>query len=114
MYVKKLIIKKVIDLFTNKPQFRDDRWGTIKKIVEELRSENKDFSEWVIVQHAFDVDRSFRYVQQHIPSLRGNNWLQRQRNSGEISAEEYESKAENLYYIQKVIGEYYQGLLFEQ
>lgn len=114
MYVKKLIIKEVIDLFTTSPKYRDDRWGTIKIVVEQIRSKNPHFTEWVIVQYAFDVDRAFRYVQQHIPSLRGATWLERQKASGQISREEYESQMENVKYIKDIVQEYYQGILFQR
>jgi len=37
-----------------------------------------------------DIDRAFRYIQQHEPKLRGLHWLKRQRQGGEISKSEYE------------------------
>ena len=37
-----------------------------------------------------DIDRAFRYVQQFQPQLRGKNWIDRQRQAGEISAKEFE------------------------
>jgi len=114
MYVKKLIIKKVIDLFIEYPVCRDDRWLTIRTITEQLRKENESFNEWAIIQYAFDVDRSFRYVQQHIPSLRGKNWLERQVQSGELSRDEYEKQLENKTYMKDLIDEYYQGVLFNE
>jgi hypothetical protein len=112
MYVKKLIIKKVIDLFTEYPNTRDDRWLTIRTITEQLRQENPDFNDWAIIQYAFDVDRAFRYVQQHVPSLRGKSWLDRQFQSGEIKRDEYENRLESEQYIKDIIQEYYQGELF--
>jgi len=112
MYVKKLIIKKVIDLFIEIPKCRDDRWLTIRCITNELRIENKDWNEWAIIQYAFDVDRAFRYVQQHVPSLRGKTWLDRQFQSGQIKRDEYENRLESEQYIKDIIQEYYQGKLF--
>ena len=74
--------------------------------------ENKDWNEWAIIQYAFDVDRAFRYVQQHVPSLRGKNWLDRQFQSGQIKRDEYENRLESEQYIKDIIQEYYQGKLF--
>lgn len=114
MYVKKQIVKKVIDLFTKSPAYRDDRWGTIKSVLTSLREENPAFTEWTLVQYAFEVDRSFRYVQQHIPSLRGRTWLKRQAASGQISKEEYDRQMENLKYINSIVKKYYKGVFVQQ
>ncbi len=112
MYVKKNIIKKVIELFTDKPECRDDRWETIKTVTESIRKEHPEFPEWSMIQLAFDVDRAFRYVQQHIPSLRGKSWLERQLMSGELSKEEYEKHMEHYNFMKEISNESYQGKLF--
>lgn len=112
MYVKKNIIKKVIDLFISNPDCRDDRWQTMKIVTESIRKENPFFSEWQMIQLAFDVDRSFRYVQQHVPSLRGKLWLERQLMSGEMSKAEYDKHMEDCDYIKEVAEELCQGELF--
>lgn len=112
MYVKKQIIQVVINLFSTHPVYRDDRWETIKFVTEFLRREHKDLSEWGLIQLAFDADRAFRYVQQHIPSLRGVDWLERQLMAGEISKEEYQNHIEHYNYLQEINNETYQGKLF--
>ena len=33
MYSPKIVIQQVVKLFTDEPEFRDDRYGTIEKIV---------------------------------------------------------------------------------
>ena len=102
MYVKKQIVKEVIDLFTDKPEMRDDRWETMRIVTGILRRDNPELSEWGMIQLAFDVDRAFRYVQQHIPQLRGTNWMYRQMRSGEISKEDYETHMEHLDFIKEI------------
>jgi hypothetical protein len=82
MYIHKRIIDKVAELFTNDPKYRDDKWGTIIKISKVIREELDIKGETPFLKIAFDVDRAFRYVQEHYPSLRGETWLKRQRQGG--------------------------------
>lgn len=112
MYAKKNVVKKVIDLFTENPEYRDDRWDTIKAVTDSLRETFPDLTEWGIIQLAFDADRAFRYVQQHVPNLRGASWMLRQLMAGEISKEEYEAHMEHYTALKEISNQYYQGKLF--
>ncbi len=90
----------------------------MKLITEKIREELPLplLSEWGLVQLAFDVDRSFRYVQQHIPSLRGRTWLLRQRMAGEISEEEYQNHVNSIELLRDIAKDNdmpFQGNLFE-
>jgi len=93
MYFKRELIAQIIKLFTEEPDYRDERYDTIKHIIEKYY--RKDFGKDIIVSYklAADIDRAFRYIQQHVPQLRGKDWLLRQRNSGEISKDEYDEKS---------------------
>lgn len=102
MYVKKKIISTVMDLFAGDVALRDDRWATIKLVTEKLRKEESFLTEWDIIKLAFDVDRAFRYVQQHVPQLRGEKWLERQKKGGEIDNDDYLNKKEHLDYIAEI------------
>lgn len=102
MYVKKQIVKQVIELFSEDASYRDDRWETIRAVTNTLRKDFPELDEFGIIQLAFDVDRAFRYIQQHIPSLRGESWLERQRMSGEISREEYDKESEHIDFIREL------------
>jgi hypothetical protein len=104
MYIKKEIVAKVMDLFSKQPKYRDERLETVKIVSEQIAAEN-GLDLWGTVLVAFDVDRTFRYVQQHVPSLRGDTWLARQRQSGEISEEEYQSLKEHLDFIKDLAEE---------
>lgn len=84
MYVHKKILEKVTQLFTDEPYYRDERWETIVKITNVIKDEFKITNEMSMIKVAFDVDRAFRYVQQHDATLRGKTWLKRQKQAGEI------------------------------
>jgi len=85
------LLTQVIDLFKEQPKYRDDRYGTIKYIIEtyhlDVYGHNGVLSDFKLLT---DIDRIFRLVQQEIPELRGKEWLKRQMQSGEISKDEYE------------------------
>lgn len=83
MYVHKKIIEKVSELFTNEPNYRDERWQTIVRISNIIKLEFNIHEETSMIKVAFDVDRAFRYIQQHNPTLRGETWLKRQKKGGE-------------------------------
>ena len=83
MYVHKKIIEKVSELFTNEPKYRDERWQTIVKVSNIIKLEFNIKEETSMFKVAFDVDRAFRYIQQHNPKLRGETWLKRQKKAGE-------------------------------
>jgi hypothetical protein len=83
MYVHKKIIEKVTELFTNEPKYRDERWQTIIKVSNIIKLEFNIKEETSMIKVAFDVDRAFRYIQQHNPKLRGETWLKRQKKAGE-------------------------------
>lgn len=87
MYVHEQVIQKVIKLFQNNPQSRDDRWGTIKSVWLELKYELRILDDISSLRLGFEVDRAFRYVQQHYPELRGETWLLRQKRAGEIKGD---------------------------
>jgi len=93
MYVKRILIAQIIKLFTDEPDYRDDRMATIEKIVE--LHYRKEYGKDIVAtcKLVFDIDRGFRYIQQHVPQLRGKDWLVRQKISGEISEDEYIEKA---------------------
>lgn len=84
MYVHKKILAKVTELFIVEPSYRDDRWGTIVAVSQSIKRELLISDEIALVKVAFDVDRAFRYIQQHNPELRGETWLERQRQAGEL------------------------------
>jgi len=109
MYVNKLIINKVINLFTEQPNLRDNRWGTIKLVVEYLKKEFQQFDEELVIKYAFDADRAFRYVQQHIPYLRGDTWLKRQMMSGNLNKDKFDGSDTE---IEIMVIKYKQGKLF--
>lgn len=93
MYVKRILIGQIIKLFTEEPEYRDDRMATVKTIVEKYY--RKDYGSDIIAtcKLIFDIDRGFRYIQQHVPQLRGKDWLVRQKISGEMSQDEYNKRA---------------------
>jgi hypothetical protein len=82
MYVHKKIIEKITELFINEPKYRDERWSTIIKISNIIKLEFNIKEETSMIKVAFDVDRAFRYIQQHNPELRGETWLKRQKKGG--------------------------------
>lgn len=84
MYVHKKIVAKVTELFIAEPSYRDERWATIVVVSKSIKSELGITDEIALVKVAFDVDRAFRYIQQHNPELRGETWLERQRQAGEL------------------------------
>jgi len=83
MYKNKTILTKVVTLFTDYPNYRDDRWGTIKLLLDDVIPDKSAVKTAYIIHVAFTIDRYFRYVQQHIISLRGNEWRKRQKQGGE-------------------------------
>jgi hypothetical protein len=101
-YIKKDIVQKMIAVFLKSPELRDDRWGAMKIVIEQVQKENPTFDLWVLIRLAFDVDRSFRYVQQHIPTLRGEKWTERQVMSGEMTAEEEDEYKEQVIYMRQI------------
>lgn len=107
MYVNKVILNKVINLFTEQPDLRDNRWATIKLVVEHVKAEFQHFDEELVIKYAFDADRAFRYVQQHIPLLRGKDWLKRQKMSGNLSTYDLNNDE-----IEIMVLKYVQGKLF--
>jgi len=107
MYVNKVILNKVINLFTEQPDLRDNRWATIKLVVEYLKAEFKHFDEELVIKYAFDADRAFRYVQQHIPLLRGKEWIKRQKMSGNLTSNDFDNDE-----IEIMVIKYVQGKLF--
>ena len=90
-FISKEIISEVINVFVENKKLRDDRWGTIKIVTDRIMKKNKLKHRWSLVKISFDVDRAFRYVQQHIPEMRGKTWLKRQLQAGEISKDDYDS-----------------------
>ncbi len=82
MYGNKTLMIKVIKLFQEQPDYRDDRWGTIKYMLDLAVPDKSVVSTEYIVHTSFTVDRFFRYIQQHMPSLRGKNWAKRQKRGG--------------------------------
>lgn len=87
MYVHNKILEKVRILFTEQPEYRDERWATIVMVSKQIRDELRITDEIALVKIAFDVDRAFRYIQQHEPNLRGETWLARQKKGGEFHGE---------------------------
>jgi hypothetical protein len=82
MYGSKSLMIKVINLFEEHPEFRDDRWGTIKNIMDDAIPDKTKVSTDYLIQTAFTIDRFFRYVQQHMAHLRGEEWEKRQKRGG--------------------------------
>ena len=83
MFVHKKILEKVQKLFAEKADYRDERWETIILVSAQIKKEFNIKSEISMMKVAFDVDRAFRYIQQHNPSLRGKTWSERQKRGGE-------------------------------
>ena len=102
--VQQQIVNQVISLFKKHPSFRDERYGTIEFICLKYYRDFYGKSIYSDYKLLSDIDRAFRLVQQRIPDLRGNTWLQRQVQGGEISKndldeimdEEIESAAKQL------------------
>lgn len=95
MYAPKIVVQQVIKLFVDEPKFRDDRYGTIEEIVNRFYLSSYGNSICIDFKLMTDIDRAFRYIQQYEPSLRGETWLKRQRQAGEISKEDFEKLNEN-------------------
>ena len=94
VYIKKELIQQVVHLFRDNVAIRDDRFATVNTIV------NTHYRGWfgnnigVTAKLIFDIDRAFRYVQQHIPELRGKTWVARQKRGGEpVNDEDADIKA---------------------
>jgi len=90
MYVPKIVIEQVIKLFTEEPSFRDNKYATIERIVTEYYISEYGKSIYTDFKLMTDIDRSFRFIQQYIPELRGDEWLKRQRQGGRISKNDYD------------------------
>ena len=95
MYVAKILVEQVIKLFVEKPEYRDDKYITIEYIVNTYYKKEYGKSISLDFKLMSDIDRAFRYIQQYEPSLRGAEWLKRQRQGGEISKTEYENLMDN-------------------
>jgi hypothetical protein len=52
-----------------------------------LKYELRILDEVASLRLGFEVDRAFRYVQQHYPELRGEKWILRQKKAGEIKGD---------------------------
>ncbi len=101
-YISKELLFQVIDTFQKEKALRDSRMGTIEHII------NLHYKDWfgdnirVSAKLVFDIDRAFRYVQQHLPELRGENWLQRQKMAGEIGDESIFTSGGDLNQIKEI------------
>ncbi len=101
-YISKELLFQVIDLFQKEKAFRDSRMGTIEQII------TLHYRDWwgdnirVSAKLVFDIDRAFRYVQQHLPELRGENWVQRQKMAGEIGDESIFTSGGDLKQIKEI------------
>ena len=95
MYVAKILVEQVIKLFVDKPDFRDDKYLTIEYIVNTYY--RKEYGKSIVTDFKLmsDIDRAFRYIQQHEPSLRGKEWLKRQKQGGELSKSDYDRLMES-------------------
>ncbi len=84
LYIKKELIQQVILLFQDNVKIRDSRLGTINYIISTYY--RGWFGRDIIVSSKilFDIDRAFRFVQQHFPELRGSTWASRQKRGGEL------------------------------
>jgi hypothetical protein len=71
MYSKAIVIQQTIKLFTDKVEYRDDRYGTVNYIVSTYYMETYGRNIKVDFKLMTDIDRAFRYIQQFEPSLRG-------------------------------------------
>lgn len=89
-YVRKDVIRYVIELFTSQPYYRDERYETIEWIIDNKFRDVYGKSTIMDFKLTSDIDRAFRLVQQEIKELRGETWLKRQRQAGEISKEDYD------------------------
>jgi hypothetical protein len=90
MYAPRIVLQQVIELFTTVPYYRDERYETIEYIVNKYYLADYGKSIKMDYKLMSDIDRAFRNVQQLQPQLRGKNWIDRQRQSGEISAAEFQ------------------------
>ena len=91
-FVTKSLYRQIVKLFTDYPEYRDDRYKTFEYIVTHFYTREYGRGIVNIFVLAHNIDRAFRYVQQHVPELRGENWLQRQRQAGEITEDELREK----------------------
>jgi hypothetical protein len=90
MYVRKILIEQVINLFISQPDYRDSRYGTIEYICNQYYKEYYGLNIKSDYKMLSDIDRCFRLVQQEIPKLRGKNWIKRQKQAGEIPKDKYD------------------------
>jgi len=95
MYVRKILLEEIINLFTEQKDYRDDRWATVEYIVQNYYREDYGKDILTTAKLIFDIDRGFRYVQQYLPELRGKKWLKRQRQGGRISSTQYDSMVDD-------------------
>ena len=105
MYVKRILIEQMINLFTREPEIRDDRMKAISRVVNKHYKKQFGKSVTATSKLLFDIDRSFRYIQQHIPELRGRGWSRRQMISGEISKAEYEDQQKSQKQVRKIFSQ---------
>jgi hypothetical protein len=85
MYVAKILVQQVIKLFVDNPEYRDDKYITLEYIINTYYKNEYGKSITMDFKLMSDIDRAFRYIQQHDPKLRGEDWLKRQRQGGELS-----------------------------
>ena len=90
--VNNQIVTQVIALFKKHETFRDERYETIEYIINKHYKEFYGKSIFTDFKLLTDIDRAFRLVQAEIVELRGKKWLDRQRQGGEISQEDYENQ----------------------
>lgn len=107
MYIHSKIIANLITLFKESPEYRDDKWGTIRKVTNLIKLEHDLTDELSTMKIAVYVDRTFRYVQQHFPELRGKKWIERQKMAGAMRGDfaSYKTESERIQYIQKSLFE---------
>jgi hypothetical protein len=82
MYVQKTLIERVIKLFIENPKMRDDKYATVEYVVNKYYKSHIGKSVKTDFKLYSDIDRAFRYIQQHEKSLRGDNWKKRQKQGG--------------------------------
>jgi hypothetical protein len=102
MFVKKEVIAQVVKLFTEEPKCRDMKFGTIERVVELHYKEEFGANVEATAKLVMEIDRAYRFIQQHVPALRGRKWLKRQNQGGVITAEEYKSQMASINAIKKI------------
>lgn len=98
-YTSEILIRETVELFQKHPEYRDDRWATMEYFIMRYFFKQSEFCHveqaMMLAKLSHDADRAFRYVQQHVPSLRGTTWLRRQLQAGEITRKEYDAAMED-------------------